>query len=410
MKLTKLSLITVLALTSAMAGDAKISGDAKLFYGTTDGNGADLFNKNGAMGDTAVSLDYTREVSDGVTLNVGVTGVSTLGLEGTLVSGTWVQHNRHDTIDSTGAKTVAGDVKDSAWIDTANIVLNPVEKTTLVIGRQALDTPLAFTETWNIAPNTFDAAVAVDTHIQDTTLIAAWVGRGNGHNGYENLHGGMTKYGALNGSQEHALADNKGAFAAAVINKSIPMTTAQLWYYNVRNEADAVWAQADIAPSKELSVGLQYSQISPKGVVDGADDTKAMAVKVGYTVSGVDLAAAYSEISDDGLVYMGNTATGGAHNGQSKLYTDAWWNLGYVGQAGAKTVMVSASYDDTYTAQYTAVSNSNDNMLEMNEITLTATKKVGPVDATVALINTQSDDDAIDGNTIQAYLTVPFSL
>jgi len=41
---------------------------------------------------------------------------------------------------------------------------------------------------------------------------------------------------------------------------------------------------------------------------------------------------------------------------------------------------------------------------------LTATKKVGPVDATVALINTKSDDDSIDGNTIQAYLTVPFSL
>jgi len=396
MNLTKLSVIAVLALTSAMAGDAKISGDAKLFYGTTDADGADLFNKNGAMGDSAISLDYTREVVDGVTVNAGITGVSTLGLENELVSTTWVTHNK-------------GDVQDSAWIDTANIVLKPVEKTMLVVGRQTLDTPLAFTETWNIAPNTFDAVVAVDNHVPDTTLIGAWVGRGNGHNGFENLHGGMSKYGALNGTQEGALAKNEGAFAAAVINKSIPMTTAQLWFYNVKNEADAIWLQADIAPSKELSVGLQYSKISPKGVVDGADDTKAIAAKVGYNVSGIDLAAAYSKVDDKGLVYMGNTATAGAHGGQSKLYTEAWWNYNFVGQAGAKSIMVSAAFDE-YTAQYTSVKNSTNNMLEMDEITLTATKKVGPVDATIALINASSDDDSIDGNTIQAYLTVPFSL
>jgi len=398
MKITKLSLIAALAVTTAMAGEGKISGDAKLFYGTTDAGNADLFNKNGATGDSAISLDYTREIVKGVTVNAGMTGISTLGLEGELVSGTWVQH-----------KTNPNDVQDSAWIDTANIVLKPIDKTMLVIGRQELDTPLAFTEKWNIAYNTFDAAVAVDSHVPDTTLIGAWVGRGNGHNGFENLHGGMSKYGALNGVQETALANNQGAFAAAIINKSIPMTTAQLWFYNVKNEADAIWAQADVTPTKELSVGLQYSKISPKGVVDGADDTKAIAAKVGYNVSGIDLAAAYSKVDDKGLVYMGNTATGGAHNGQSKLYTDAWWNLGYVGQAGAKTVMVSAAYD-AFTAQYTTVSNTNGANLEMDEITLTATKKVGPVDATVALIHTTSDDDAIDGNTLQAYLTVPFSL
>jgi len=397
MKITKLSLIAALAVTTAMAGDAKISGDAKLFYGTTDAGNADLFNKNGATGDSAISLDYTREIVKGVTVNAGMTGVSTLGLEGELVSDTWVQHNNPKN------------VQDVAWIDTANIVLKPIDNTMLVIGRQTLDTPLAFTETWNIAHNTFDAAVAVDNHVPDTTLVAAWVGRGNGHNGLENLHGGMSKYGALSNDDVAPAINNQGAFAFAAINKSIPMTTAQLWYYNVKNQADAIWAQADITPTKELSVGLQYSKISPKGVADAFDDTKAIAAKVGYNVSGIDLAAAYSKVDDKGAIYMGNTATGGATSGQSKLYTDAWWNLGYVGQPGAKTAMVSAAYD-AFTAQYTTVSNDNGANLEMDEITLTATKKVGPVDATVALIHTTSDDDAIDGNTVQAYLTVPFSL
>jgi len=404
MKITKLSLIAALAVTTAMAGEGKISGDAKLFYTTTDAGNADLFNKNGAAGDTAVSLDYTRDIVDGVTVNVGVTGVSTLGLENELVSGTWAPHG--------GARTAPG-VDDKVWIDTANIVLKPIDKTMLVVGRQTLDTPLAFTETWNIANNTFDAAVAVDTHIQDTTLVGAWVGRGNGHNGFENVDGGMSAYGAVSHSNVAdipALANsNKGAFAAAIVNKSIPMTTAQLWYYNVKNQADAIWAQADVTPTKELSVGLQYSKISPKGIIDGADDTKAFAAKVGYNVSGIDLAAAYSKVDDKGLVYMGNTATSGAVSGQSKLYTEAWWNYGFVGQAGAQSMMASATFDD-YTAQYTSVKNDNSNLAEMDEITLTATKKVGPVDATFAVIHTSSDIDALDGNMIQAYLTVPFSL
>ena len=400
MKFTKLSLIAAIAVTTAMASDAKISGEARLNYGTDDIGTHDLFNKNGAIGDSAINLNYTKDLVKGVTANVGVTGVSTLGLENNLVSGTWVSHG--------GARSAAG-VDDKVWIDTANLVLKPIDKTMLVVGRQTLDTPLAFTETWNLAHNTFDAVVAVDNHIEKTTLVAAYVGRGNGHNGFENIDGGQSAYGALNKGQEAALANNKGAYAAAVVTKLIPMTTAQAWYYNVKNEANAFWLQADVAPTKELSVGGQYSQISPKGVVDGADDTKAFAVKAGYTVAGVDLAGAYSQVDDKGLVYMGNTATGGAHNGQSKLYTEAWWNYGYVGQAGAKTGMVSASMGD-FGAQYTTVSNDNDANLEMNEITLTASHKVGPVDATVALINTSSDNAAIDGNSVQAYLTAPFSL
>jgi hypothetical protein len=398
MKITKLSLIAALAVTSAVAGEGKIGGDAKLFYWTDDIGTHDLFNKNGAAGDAAVSLDYSRDIIDGVTVNAGITGISTLGLENTLVSGTNVTHG--------GARTAAG-VDDKVWIDTANIVLKPIDKTMLVIGRQTLDTPLAFTETWNIAHNTFDAAVAVDNHIENTTLVAAWVGRGNGHNGFENVDGGQSKYGALNNAQETVLAKNEGAFAVAAITKAIPMTTAQVWFYNVRNEADAVWLQADVDASKEVSVGLQYSKISPKGVVAGKDDTTAFAGKLGYTANDLTLTGAYSEVDDKGLVYMGNTATGGAHAGQSKLYTEAWWNYGFVGQAGAKSGMISAALGD-YTAQYTTV--SNDNNLEMDEITLTATKKVGPVEATVALINTSTDDNSLDGNAIQAYLTVPFSL
>jgi len=81
MKFTKLSLIAALAVTSAFAGESTITGDAKLFYGTTDAGEADLFNKNGAYGDAAVSLDYSRDIADGVTLNAGATGITHLVLK-----------------------------------------------------------------------------------------------------------------------------------------------------------------------------------------------------------------------------------------------------------------------------------------------------------------------------------------
>jgi len=411
MKFTKLSLIAALAVTSAMAGDAKITGDARVYYSTDDMGTHGLFNKDGAYGDSAVNLNYTKDLSDMVTISAGVTGVSTLGLENTLVSGTWAAHTGNG-------------VQDTVWIDTANVTLKPIDKTMIIAGRMKLkggfSTPLAFTETWNIAENSFDAAVLVDQHIDKTMLVAAWVGRGNGHNQLKNVDGGQTKYGALSaGNQAGLLAatglnfENRGAYTVAAITTLIPNTTAQAWYYDVVGQANAVWAQADVAATKEFSVGLQYATIMPKGQFDGADDTKAFAGKLGYDAGGMNVFAAYSKLDDKGLVYMGNTATGGAHGGQSKLYTEAYWNYNFVGQAGAKTMALGAGYDLSGTAltlQATDVKNDNSNMLEMTEITATASTKVGPFDATVALINSKSDDIRFDGNTVQVYLTAPFSL
>ncbi len=410
MKFTKLSLIAALAVTATFAGESTIGGDAKLFYGTTDAGTADLFNNNGAYGDAAVSLDYSRGIADGVTLNAGLTGVSTLGLENTLVSGTWANHG--------------GTVDDRVWLDTANITAT-VGQTTAVIGRQALDTPLAFTEKWSIAENTFDAAVLVNNDIQDTTLVGAWVGRGNGDgagqvvNATENIGGGFVKYGALSGAQSTALnIANNGAYAVAAVTKLIPNTVAQVWYYNVQNQADAVWAQADVDATSGVTLGLQYANIALKSpvttAVPTAKDSSAFAGKLGYAQDALNVYAAYSKVDKDGLVYIGNTATGGAHGGQSKLYTEAWWNYGFVGQADAQTIALGAGYDlgaAKLGLQYTSVTNDSNTANEMDEVTLTASTKVGPVDATLALINTTADNNPVaDGNTVQAYLTVPFSL
>ena len=379
MKFIKLSLIAALAVTSAFAGESTIGGDAKLFYGTTDAGNTDLFNKNGAYGDASVSLDYSKEIADGITLNAGMTGISTLGLESTLVSNVWA---------------AAGDdaVSDTAWIDTANVTAK-LGNTTAVIGRQKLDTPLAFTETWNIVENTFDAFTFVNTDVTNTTLVGSLVTRANGGGNFTNLQGGMTDLG-------------EGIYAAGVVTKLIPSTTAQLWYYNFANNDDKVWAQADIDVAKGVTVGLQYAQ----AMANVGDDSSVIAGKIGYDAKGMGLYAAYSKADDKGNNSFANY--GGF--GMSNLYTEAWWNFGFVSKPGAQAIAVGVSTDMNglaLTAQYNDITNdSNLASDEMSEITLTASKSIAGIDTSLALINTASDDDSIDGNTVQVYLTLPFSL
>ena len=382
MKFTKLSLIAALAVTTAMGADASISGDAKVFYSTSDAANADLFDKGtNTMGDAAVSLDYSRDIAEGVTLNAGVTGVSTLGLEGTAVGNTWVDHA----------------LKDRAWIDVANITAK-IGNTTAVIGRQKLDTPLAFTETWNVVENTFDAFTFVNGDLPDTTLVASAVTRANGPFEFTNLQGGQTDLG-------------DGIYAFGAVTKLIPNTTAQAWYYasnTILDKDDKVWLQADVDVMDGITFGAQYGMALAND--DAQDDASVMAVKLGYDAGVAQLYAAYSQADDQGS----NTFVNYAGYGASPLYTEAWWNFGYVSNPDAKAVAVGASADlngVALSAQYTSVTNDTMGTAgEMDEVTLTAGKKIGALDTTLALINTSSDDDAIDGNTVQLYLTVPFSL
>ncbi len=396
MKFTKLSLIAAIAVTTAMAGDAKISGDAKLFYGTGDAGTTDLFNKNGAYGDTAVSLDYTRSVGNGVTLNAGLTGVSTLGLENELVSGTWINHG----------PTV---VKDRVWLDTANIAVN-MGKSTVVVGRQELDTPFFKSEKWNIAANTFDAAVLVNQDIEKTTLVGAWVGRGNGTPFNNPVQGGTVDLGTsgINGGMKAFTGAVQPAYAVGAITTAIPMTKLQVWGYKIPSVATAQWVQADIAATKEVSVGLQYAGAK---LTATADKTSAVAAKLGYATGPLSVSAAYSKRDDKAGIDIANIATGHTSGSESNLYTESYWNYGLVGAQGAKAFKVAAGYDLGSVNLGLSYVNSDSpiNANDLKETTLTASTKVGPLNADVALIN-QTVGTASSSNTALVMLTAPFSL
>lgn len=433
MKLVKMSLAAAVLLgASAFAIDnVKVSGDAKLYYMTNDAGDSDLFDKDSSAADTALRLSVTGDLTKNVSFGVTGYAVSTLGLENNLVSNTWT--GAHGLQTGTGNPFLNSElggvqVDDQAWIGEM-WVAGTMGKTTAKLGRMELDTPLAFSEKWSIVPNTFDAAVLINQDIPDTTLVGAWVGKGNGVNAIGVATSGVA---AINNST--LIGDNvvglgadfntflsDGAYAVAIVNNSFKPLTAQAWYYNVQNVADAYWLQADINCQlvKGLTIGAQYADISTKGLLDGAGDSSAYAFKLGYAgVENLSVSAAYSKADDEGTLKVANVATNNLGGAQSKLYTEAWWNYGYVGAPDAEAWNLTAEYDIKdvvkvgayYTNVTDAFSYNSLDKVDMQEITLSATKSFGPLDASLVYISTDADDqnNGSQYNTLQAYLTLNF--
>jgi predicted porin len=450
MKFTKLSLVAALAVSSAFAGGDiapvepaaapvveatspwSFSGDAKLYYSSTDSDTVDLFSKDSAAGQAAISADIGYAINSNWKVNMGLTGLATLGLDDSVVSGVWLFAGANAT---DGALPLTS-VGDALWIDTLNVTGTAFDgKATFVIGRQELDTPLAFSEQWSIAANTFDAAVALVKPVENVTLVAGYIYDGNGNGErigtFEDPEGGFTHdngYFPVAGIEE-------GAWTVAAV-ATISDVTAQAWYYDVIDVAQAVWLQADTNIAG-FTLGAQYAWITGDdtltGIVGDFDDSSAFAVKAGYKMDKLNVWAAYSSVDEDGHIPVGNTATmmgkigwgGHMKGGQSKLYTEAWWNYGVVGQPGAESIAVAANYaigDVSLMAQYTNVADAANwgnqaDVFEMDELTLVAGTKVADLDVQVAYIYgdytnkdtiTNTQIDSHDDNTVQLYVTYSF--
>ena len=452
-----MSLVAALLIgSSAFALDnIKVSGDANLYYQTTDGasgydkakgrKSGDLFSKDSSAADASLNLNITADVlaNDLVSVSAGAgyTVLTTLGLENNLVSNVW--GGAHTGTAGTGAQyanlpDVGGaKVENASWMNEAWIAAT-AGKTTAKIGRMALDTPLAFTETWSAEQNTFEAIVVVNQDIPNTTLVGAYIGNGNGtenfgQNAQSNVQGlGLATAPVVNGNGKFTTYGQDGAYGAGVINNSIESLTLQAWYYDVTRTANAYWLQADLDASslgvKGLILGAQYSGINVYKTVnvDGTTPLAAgnkdvssgvFAVMAGYAVEDMaTIKLAYSSVDKDHSAGF-NTATN-AGTAQSKLYTEAWWNYGHVTLADTQaynvtvTSPVNGLFDlglyYTYADQAKATDAATPGAGDMTEFTTTAGKSFGPLDLTAAYIYTDFGKAGGSNNTVQVYASVNF--
>ncbi len=402
MKLTKMSLVAALLVgSSAFAIDnVKVDGDAKLFYSTTSSK----LKKDNSAGQAALGLGLSADLTQNVSAGAHLTALTTLGLQGQLVNNVWEGTNG---------------VSDSWWFDQAWLATT-VGKTTAKIGRMELDTPLVFTEKWSIAENTFEAAVLLNQDLPNTTIVAAYVGGSNGQYklatatpggvGINNVVQGMNTNGTTNFNQFYF-----GAYAVAVVNNSWKPLVAQAWYFQATHVTNAYWLQGDVDASslgvKGLSVGLQITGIDKiTGVT--TKSSSAFALKAGYEMKDTFTASlAYSSVDKDAGAGFNLAGTG-----QSKLYTEAWWNYGYVTKADTTAINLTVTVPQKaamgiadvgfYYTMADQSQNAGDN--DLNEVAVTLDRSFGPLDVTVAGIFGKKDKSDTDIKMVQAYLTYNF--
>jgi len=466
MKFTKMSLVAALLIGSSAFAieNTKVTGDANVYYQTQDkansglakGDGG-FFEAQNSAADIALNLNVTTDLlkndSIAISAGAGYTVLTTLGLENNLVGNVWggAHTAAAGTVDGGIAKDGTGatygeaangaKVNNANWVNEAWVAAT-AGKTTVKVGRMELDTPLAFTETWSIEKNTFEAAVLVNQDIPDTTLVAAFVGNGNGTenfgytaatttpaapavnplaNAQSNVQALSLAAGpVVNGNGDFTTYGTNGAYAIGAVNNSWKPLTAQAWYYDVTRLATAYWVQADLAMSGVL-VGGQYTGVTADAA--GAKENVAAAAMIGYTMKDTFTAKiAYSQASTSGSIgYAGmNTATA-TGTAQSKLYTEAWWNYGQVTMAGSKAVNLTVEAPTSVADLGLFITSVNQKATDSDllEATLTASTSIGALDATVAYIYTDAqknnsvankdvNGDARATNTVQAYLTLNF--
>ena len=386
MKAFMRSLVSVLLTFSTLnALDvASFGGDARFYYGSADDYDNVLFAQEGASGQFSLALDLELNVSEGVKVNLGTTLLSTMGLESSIITYPFA----------------GGTTKDQLWVDEANLEATVFQKTSMIIGRQYLSSPLLYSIDWNIVSNAMDGVYMVDEHLPQTKLMGFWVGKewSNDYNATtDNLYfsGNFRTFGV------------KGAYGVGAQTTLIPTVTAEFWYYDVMESSTALWFQVESAFSG-FNLGAQVASRTP----DQGERISGYALRAQYSADFYTLDASFSQMSKKGSVSLVNL--GGVYDDGSKspLYTEAWWNWGYVGAADTISYALKGemALSEVYWGAYWTQTSNATTEVDSTDITLSANTNFGALNVMAVYIYIKRDDfnDANGYNTLQGYLTYSF--
>lgn len=431
-KIVKMSIVAAtLVATSSMAADKGIdivtTGQAVVYYQSQAGNGNgedNLFNNKKSFANVGLQLNLDADLKNNFTFGSQLNYLGTAGLEKNVVNGVMQDDNNED----------------SQFYLSQLYVAKKMGNTNVKVGRQELPmslSPFAYSEDWSVFKNTFDAILAVNTDIKDTTLVGAYVSGGN-YNTPNNASmadfGNLTVGGVKNSNPADTIKyeemDVQGtAYMLTAQNKSIPMATVTATYYGVQNilldntagakafaDANILWGDVAISDKSlpmGLSVGIQGGAIMPDSA-STLDDTKAFGAKVSIKpMDSLGLTLAYSHVND-GAVALVNV--GGI---KTPLYTQMIGNQTAISK-DANTFMVKADYDmgeygaitlqDGYTKGGDANRDSVGRVgtdVNNNDLELIYKIKAGGVQYYAAFINrTWSEEKLADGQDSENWVRV----
>jgi len=396
-KITNLSIIAIMAMGMVSVAsadvDMKIGGQGVIYYQTMDlGGDADLFDHAGnSRANAGLQLNLNADLGNGFGVGYQETFLGTLGLENNLVGKTM----------QTAYKGNEEDLNSHAL--TKIYVTKKISNTTLKLGRQELPkslSPLAFSEGWNVFKNTFDAVVAINSDIPDTTLVGAYVSKSDGD--LDKKRGGLVHLGQFDDMAGGALPS--GAYMLTVANKSIKQVPITLSYYGLPDVAggefgSAIWADAQIDAGIPVKFGLQGGQIAPE---NNMKDTTAFGAKVTGKAGPVALKLAYSSV-DDGSLSVQNVGTGV----KTPLYTQMIFNQNHI-SSDADTVLLKAALPvgpGKLIAQYGATTDNSNAGTDYNELDVIYKFKALGTNMLAAYVMSDHDVDGQDPNNIIRFWT-----
>jgi len=227
-----------------------------------------------------------------------------------------------------------------------------ISNTTLVFGRQQLDTPLAGSDDIRIIPNLFEAYTLINKDLPDTTIVISHVTKMSGWDSNQDAK----KFKAMSdaaGVKQYA--PGEGVTVGAVIYKGIENVTLQAWDYYAHEVLNAVYLQADfswkclLSEDIDMSAAIQYYTEDDKGKVSDAG------VTIDYYVwgaminaahkSGLGLTLAYNKVSNDNSVH-----TFGAWGGYPEFAVadETWYNsLGTMRDASSFKVAIDYDFSSS---------------------------------------------------------------
>lgn len=245
-------------------------------------------------------------------------------------------------------------------------VVGTFGKTTVKVGRQQIDTPLAGSDDARMIPNLFEAALVINTDLPDTTLIGGYVSKMAGWDSasdkpklsqFQSMSRsalGGTVDSTLGGAT--AIGDN-GVYVLAAVNSSIKGLTLQAWEYRATDLVNALYLQADykLGLGSDMALNLAGQYYNMMGIGKTKDYLAANgAGKVDYSVYGVKASvetpigltpyAAYNKVSEQDS-NGGGTFVFGAWGGYSEfaMSEEFWYNSG-TSMNGGQSYKVGADY------------------------------------------------------------------
>ncbi len=377
MKFTKLSLVAALAVSAAFAGgdiepvpapvaeypQTTIGGKLTAYYYTDDT--IDLFNEESSSLGTAATLDVSHKFNANLAINF-----SAIGFANVIDDGYYMENE-----------------KSGAFFNVANVTANFMD-TTLVLGRQLLDTPMLGGFDWLLAPGAFEAYTAVNSSVENLTLVGSYIRTWRPNNT------GTEFIDISNGGDDH-----NWALGAAYDNKTI---SGSVWYYNVDA---ALYTQVYVDAGYNFEVAKIEAQYANTDY-DTAIDSDTFGAKASATLSGFSLMAAYVNVSDAPAGYIGRDG----------LYTSSWntfaaTTLGdsFKVEAGAEFVGITGSVSYAYYEYEQNAINNVNNDDDGSEIDVILGYNITDnIDINAVYTNTDWGDDADAVNALEIYANYKF--